>query len=56
MGMGWMEPTGLAFGQPFHKLRNTHQMKFAEMKGFAGFGASYGAKMEPHRPSKTARS
>jgi hypothetical protein len=27
--VGWVEPTGPAFGRPVDKLRDTHQLRFA---------------------------
>jgi hypothetical protein len=30
-----MEPTGPAFGRPDDKLRDSHQLKFAKVTGFA---------------------
>ena len=39
--VGWVEPTGPAFGRPDDKLRETHHLAGAGMVGFAALYPPY---------------
>jgi hypothetical protein len=40
--VGWVEPSGLAFGKPKDRLRETHQRRRdRELMGFASLNPSY---------------
>ena len=48
--VGWVEPPGPAFGRPDDKLRDTHQLQFAKVMGFAKGSThptNYGLRVQP---------